>query len=185
MQLTSIKEIIIPLSDYATVTEDASLYDAVTELEKSQREFKEKLYPHSAVIVLNANNEVTGQLTHLDALKALEPKYFEMGDISSLSRFGISNAYMKSMIDTHDLFEKPLDHVCRKAATIKVRNFLKPIEESEFIDENATLNEAIHQFVVGNHLRSILVRRDKKVIGILRLPDIFHEISNRIQTCER
>ena len=184
MKSISVKEMTTPLSDYATVTEDASLHDAVAELEKTQQKFKDHLYPHNSVIVVDNNNKVIGRITQLEALKALEPKYFEMGDITALSRFGLSHSYLTSMIGVHKLFEKPLDHVCRKASSIKVKSFITPFSKNDFIDENATLNEAIHQFVVGGHYcPSILVKRGEKVTGVLRLTDIFHEISKKIQSC--
>ncbi|VEN74616.1 conserved hypothetical protein [Candidatus Desulfarcum epimagneticum] len=182
MKSTGIKEIIIPLSKYATVDEDAYLYEAVAELEMTREKSKLNLYPHSSVIVLRNNEEAIGILTYLDTFKALEPKYMEMGDISSLSRFGLSHKYLKSMLEAHNLFEKPLDDICRKASELKVKNFMRSPEEAEFVDENATLNEVVHQFVVGNY-PSLLVTDGEKIIGALKLSDVFHEISVRIKEC--
>ena len=34
-----VKDLMVPLSEYATVSEDATLYEAVAELEKAQEEF--------------------------------------------------------------------------------------------------------------------------------------------------
>jgi len=182
MKSTDIKEMIIPLSEYATVDEDAYLYEAVAELEMTHEKSENNLYPHRSVVILSKEGEVEGILTYLDVLKSLEPKYLAMGDVSSLSRFGLSHEYLKSMLDTHNLFEEPLDHVCRKASELKVKDFIRPLSESDFIGEDATLNELIHQFVVG-HCPSILATRGGKVIGVLRLADVFHEISARIKSC--
>ncbi len=185
MQSTSIKGIIIPLSDYTTVNEDASLYDAVAELEKTRQKFKDQLYTHYSVIVLNDKNEVIGRLTQLDALKALEPKYLKIG-VSPLSRHGgLSQLHIDSMADAYNLFEEPLDHLCQKASELKVKDFIEPPAETDFIDEEATLNEAIHQFIMGNqHYQTILVRRGEEVIGVLRVHEVFHEISSRIRECK-
>ena len=54
--------------------------------------------------------------------------------------------------------------------------------EGEYVDENASLGEAIHQLVMGRH-QSLLVTKDKEITGILRLTDVFKEISTRISTC--
>ena len=182
MKKTEIKELIIPLSEYATVGEDAYLNEAVAELEMTHAKSENNLYPHRSVVILAPNGDVEGVLTYLDVLQALEPKYLEIGNISSLSRFGLSHEYLKSMVDTHNLFEEPLDHICQKASQLKVKDFIHPPSEAEFIDEGATLNELIHQFVVG-HYPSILATRNGKVIGVLRLADVFHEISAQIQSC--
>jgi CBS domain-containing protein len=48
---------------------------------------------------------------------------------------------------------------------------------------DATLDQAIHQLVVGHH-QSLLVTKDgKEIVGILRLTDVFQEISERIKEC--
>jgi len=40
MKETTVKELMVPLSEYAVVNKDATLYEAVVELEKSQEEFR-------------------------------------------------------------------------------------------------------------------------------------------------
>ena len=47
----------------------------------------------------------------------------------------------------------------------------------EFVGENASLSVAIHQLLLGHH-QSLLVTSDKDIVGILRLTDVFREISN-------
>lgn len=54
--------------------------------------------------------------------------------------------------------------------------------EGEYVAENATLDEAIHLLVMGNH-QSLLVPRDKSIIGILRLTDVFREVCRMIKAC--
>jgi hypothetical protein len=39
----TVKDLMVPLSEYATVSEDASLYEAVVSLEKAQEEFSTQL----------------------------------------------------------------------------------------------------------------------------------------------
>ena len=41
--------------------------------------------------------------------------------------------------------------------------------------------EAIHQLVMGRH-QSLLVTKGKDIVGILRLTDVFREISNKISS---
>jgi predicted transcriptional regulator len=42
----------------------------------------------------------------------------------------------------------------------------------EYVDEDAPIAEAVHQFILGCH-QSILVVKKDKVVGVLRLVDIF------------
>ncbi|MBW2216682.1 MAG: hypothetical protein JRF34_05745, partial [Deltaproteobacteria bacterium] len=64
MKTYTVKDLMVPLSEYATVLEDASLYEAVVALEKAQGEFNTHLekapggfeikrHPHRAILVLN------------------------------------------------------------------------------------------------------------------------------------
>jgi predicted transcriptional regulator len=46
------------------------------------------------------------------------------------------------------------------------------------------LDEAIHQLVMGHH-QSVLVLRQKKIVGILRLTDVFETLSNVLVQCPR
>ena len=52
--------------------------------------------------------------------------------------------------------------------------------EGEYIDENATLGEAIRQLVAYPYL-SLLVTRSDEVVGILRLSDVFAKICDTIK----
>ena len=48
--------------------------------------------------------------------------------------------------------------------------------EDEFVEENTSLDIAIHQLIMGFHL-SLLVRKDEEIVGILRLSDVCQEFS--------
>jgi CBS domain-containing protein len=56
------------------------------------------------------------------------------------------------------------------------------LTEGEYVREDATLDEAIHQLVIGHH-QSLLVTRGEEIVGILRLSDVFREICNMIKEC--
>lgn len=178
MAVTTIKELMIPVSEYATVQKDATLYEAVAALEKAQAEFDKNRYLHRAILVLDEKDAVVGKLGQLDILRALEPKY----ELIELGRFGYSKKYMEALMDKFNLWEEPLDHICKKAFGNKIENFMEKPAESELIDEAASLSNAIHQLVMGCH-QSLLVTRAGKAIGILRLTDVFHEVSGMIKAC--
>jgi CBS domain-containing protein len=55
--------------------------------------------------------------------------------------------------------------------------------EGEYINEDASLDEAINQLVMGRH-QSLLVMKGDKVVGILRKTDVFMEIIRVMKTCE-
>jgi len=113
----SVKELMVPLSEYATVTEDATLYEAVLSLEEAQEKFEDKhtRYRHRAVLILDKNGNVIGKLGQLDVLRALEPKYQGMIEGEGSHRFGFTKEFMQSTWEDYNLFANPLDDICRKA----------------------------------------------------------------------
>ena len=183
MQTIQVKEVMVPLKDYATVSENATMYDAVLALETAQAEFDQSRYRHRAVLVFNDQNKIVGKISQLDLLKALEPKYNQIVNTEALSRTGYSLDYIESLSHTA-FWNKPLNDICRKAADMQVKNFMYAPGKGEFIEESAELNEAVHRLIVGQH-HSLLVTRNKEIVGVLRLTDVFKLVSERIKTCKQ
>jgi CBS domain-containing protein len=173
----------VPLSEYTTVSEEATLYDAVLALEKAQQTFDPKKHRHRAVLVYDKKDKIVGKLGQLDILKTLEPKYAEMGDLGPLSRAGFSPEFLKSMIEKFALWDKPLSDICSKAAKMKVKDVMYTPTEGEYVEESASLGEAIHQLVMGHH-QSLLVTKGEKIVGILRLVDVFRRVCDAMKTCQ-
>jgi CBS domain-containing protein len=179
----TVKDLMVPFEEYAIVSEDATLYDAVMALEKAQEEFDHTKYRHRAILIYDKNKKIVGKLSQLDVLRALEPKYGEMGDQKSLSRFGFSPKFLKSMLEQYSLWDEPLSDICKKASRLIVKDFMYAPTEGEYVEESASLNEAIHQLVMGHH-QSLLVTRGEGIVGILRLTDVFSAIFHTIKACE-
>ncbi len=185
MKTIGVKELMVPLEDYVTISEEATLFEAVSALEKARDEIDRTRYQdlHRAVLVSDKDNRIVGKIGMLDMLKALEPRYRELGDPGRLSRAGFSVQFLQSMLDHASLWSSPLKDLCSKAATLKVKNFLNAPTEGEYVEESAGLDEAIHQLLMGHH-QSLLVTKDKNIVGILRVCDVFLEVSKTMKTCK-
>ncbi len=181
MKIITTKDLMVPLEEYATVSDSATLYEAVLALEEAQEKYQQLPYKHRAVLILDAKKQVVGKLSQLDIIKALEPKYGEMGDVKSLSRFGLSRKFISSIMEHNYLWESPLKDICQKAAGIKVKGFMHKPDDGEYVNEDASLEMACHQLVLGHH-QSLLVTRGSKIIGILRLTDVFNAIFQIMKT---
>jgi CBS domain-containing protein len=181
MKTIQVKDVMIALEDYATVSEDATLYEAVLALEKAQEEFDQSRYHHRAVLVYDDQHKIVGKISQLDMLMALEPNY-QIVDFEKLSRFGYSLDYLQTIAKT-SFWDKPLKHICKKAATSIVKDFMHTPKQGEYIKEDANLDEAIHQLITQKAL-SLLVTREQDIVGILRLTDIFTFVCKNIKACE-
>lgn len=186
MEKIVVKDLMVPLEEYATVSEGATLFEAVMALEKAHEELDRSRfkYLHRAILVLDKNNKVVGKISQLDALRALEPKYGEMGDTGAISRAGFSPRFLKSMMERYSIFGGTVREICSKAAKLNVNAFMYTPGEGEYIEETAHLGEAIHQLVMGRH-QSLLVTSQEKIVGVLRLTDVFKEIFEIMKTCEK
>jgi CBS domain-containing protein len=184
MKSFTVRDLMVPLSEYATVSEDATLYDAVLALEIAQEKFEEKhtRYHHRAILVLDKNGNVVGKLSQLDVLRALEPKYQEMIEGKGSHRFGFTKQFMQSMLQEYHLFANPLEDICRKAGVKNVKTFMYTPSEGEYVSEDVSLAEAIHQLIMGHH-QSLLVTRDTTIVGVLRLTDVFAAIFHKMKEC--
>ena len=183
MKSYSVKELMVPLSEYATVTEDATLYEAVLSLEEAQENFEDKhtRYRHRAVLILDKNGDVVGKLGQIDVLRALEPQYQNMKGEGS-HRFGFTKEFMQSTWEDYNLFASPLDDICRNAGEENVRKFMYTPTEGEYVSEDASLDVAAHQLVLGHH-ESLLVTRGDRIVGILRLTDVFASVFHTMKEC--
>jgi CBS-domain-containing membrane protein len=184
MKTRKVKDLMVPLAGYATVNEEASLHAAVLALEEAQKRFRQDRYKHRAILVLDKSKHVVGKLSQLDVLKGLEGGYKKMGDFKGISHTGFSTEFIKSMVDKYDLWKKPLEDICRRSPHIKVKDIMYTPTEGEYVHQEATLDQALHQLVVGHH-QSLLVTKDgKEIVGILRLTDVFQEVCEMIKVCQ-
>ena len=178
------KDLMVPLSEYATVTEDATLYESLLSLEEAQEKFEDKhtRYRHRAILILDKEGNVVGKLSQLDMLRALEPKYKDMLLGEGYRQYGFTKDFMKFMLEGYNLFANPLDGICRKAGEQTVNKFMSTPTEGEYVSEDASLDLAIHQFIMGNH-QSLLVTGGEKIVGILRLTDVFATVFHKMREC--
>lgn len=182
METYVVKDLMVPLDEYATVDEDATLFEAVMALEKAQLEYSSSHYLHRAILILDKEQKVIGKISQIDVLRALEPKYAQMQGIEGQSRHGISKQFAKSLMVQYRLFDSPMKDICKTAGTKKVREFMYTPTEGEYVSGDATLDEAIHQLVLGQH-QSLLVTRDEEIVGVLRLVDVFAAVFQTMKEC--
>jgi len=189
MKSYKVKEMMVPLSEYATVPEAASLLEAVKALKKAQAAFDQERYRHRAILVIDKNNHVVGKLSQHDIIQALEPNYNDMKKTihdRSIHRLGFSDAFFKSTLEQYHLWEKALDNLCNKAVHFRVKDTMYIPSKGEFVKESTSMDEAIHRLIIGEH-HSLLVTADhdaSDIVGILRLTDVFEFISAAMLECE-
>jgi len=180
MKTIKVKELMVPLEAYATVSREATLRDAVLALEKAQMTLDPSRHKHRAILVLDESGKVVSKITMKNIIVALEPNYGKVEGMEVLERSGYSPDLIQDMLENSALWAEPLQFFCERAASLKVSDFIQAPSEGEYIDENATLGEATHKLIVQPYL-SLLVTKDDEVVGILRLSDVFTKVCDLVK----
>ena len=183
MKSIAVKDVMIGLADYPTISEDASLFESVMALEEAHCRESGPSYKYRALLVIDNKGRVIGKLDHLSVLHALEPEFQDIGDVSMLTRHGLGPGFLRNITRDFDLLQKPLDDICKKASKLTVHRIMHVPAKNEYIDQDATLNEGIHQLVIGHH-QSLLATHKDNVVGLLRLSDVYHAVLEMMRKCE-
>jgi CBS domain-containing protein len=182
MKTIKVRELMVPLEDYATVSQEATLLEAVLALEKAQMALDPSRYKHRAILVLDENGKVASKITMKNILVVLEPNYGKVEGTGVLERSGYSPDLIRAMLVDNALWTEPLQFLCERATKLKVGALIQAPSEGEYIDANATLGEAIHQLIVYPY-HSLLVTSGDEVVGVLRLSDVFAKVCDVIKSC--
>ena len=178
-----VKDMMVPISEYATVSEDATLFESVLALEKAQEKFQQSRYSHRAVLILDKKKRVIGRLSQMDFLHALEPRDANLDQIRKFKQFGFSRKAVSLQQEEYLKSSPPILDVYSKAARLKVTDFMQRPTEGEFVDENTSVDNALHQLTSGSNL-SLLATRGTDIVGVLRLADVFGAVFNAMKDSE-
>lgn len=187
MNKYTLKELMVPVDDYASISVDASMLEGILALEEAQRrEFQgdPKRHRDRAVLVKDSQGQIIGKLSMWSIIGCLEPRYDRIkgGATSSMasSRVGSARVMIEEIMESSHLWRSCLSNIVDDTAHLKIQDLFHTPREYELIDESESLEVAIHRLVAG-HFMSLLVTSDNKVVGILRLVDVFKVVCNMIR----
>jgi CBS-domain-containing membrane protein len=182
MKKNKVKDIMVPISDYATVQEDSNLMETIKSLENQTMKFGSGPYRHRAVLVVNKKNEVVGKVSQVDIMRALEPNYQKIGSDLYLSRYGFSSDFMKAIAKQFKLWDRSLESMCDQARKTTVKDVMYTPADHQKVSDKDSLILAMHQIVMGQH-QSLLVTEGsgKNIIGILRSTDVFNALFDEME----
>lgn len=187
MQTLIVRDLMVPKDEYATISADDTLGEAALALQEAQlheQELDPTRHRDRAILVIDDRDRVIGKLSMLNVLQGLLPRFErERGSSSSLkaaARVGFARSWLDSMEKDIGLWNKPLSNLIEKASTVTVRNLIREIAKGETVGAEDSLDRALHQLIVGR-FQSLLVTSNGDIVGILRLTDIYEEISKRLR----
>ena len=173
-----VKEVMVPISDYITLREDDTLYDVFQILENNKNDSRK--HTHRDAIVLNRNAEFKGKVTMIDIFRALEPNYKKLTR-DSKNAVLTKDSVMKAVKD-FNLWIEPIQSLCERGSGIKVSEVMHIPEGHEYIQEEDSLEKALHEYVMGVH-QPLIVKKGNEVTGILRFGDLYEIVSKNMLAC--
>jgi len=176
-----VADIMVPLEEYAVVDEDATVVDALRALQSSQEKLDVGRAPHRAILVRDRRGTIVGKLHHFAFLRALVPEKKARATQDIFDRAGVDDDLRDSSMRMLDFLTGDLLDLCERARSVAVRDVCTYATVG--IDEGASLADAIPIFLRHQTL-SLLVTRHGRTVGILRLSDLFDELSRQIMQGE-
>lgn len=149
-----VKDVMVPLSDYSTISENATIKEAIAALRASFHRSVGSWHGHQSLIVLNNEGELVGLLT----LRSL------------LVTLGIKDLAEDIWIKAETWSWYFLNRL-REQAGVRVKDVMRPIEVATVNAFDDVLKASFTFFI--HQVNSLPVLENKKVVGILRTIDVF------------
>lgn len=176
-----VRELMLTSAKCGHISQDVTIREAIPMLERSCDGPRDggELLNYGALLVLNKDNVVAGKLSPTEIVMSMDPNYHSQrgpDPIAHTATAGLTPALLKSL--TQDLPSRweLFEQICQHVLDLKVKDCMCTPRSSECVLESETLEEAIHKFARGNH-HSLLVTSGEKIVGILRLSDVFQQLT--------
>lgn len=171
----TVKDLMVPIAEYATVSMGTTLLEAILTLEQAQENFDHGKYQHRAVLVLDEQNKVIGRISQLRVLNAIEGGGETTCDMQRLKNFSFSDNYINKLNETKRLESKILTkEALRRASKKLVDEFMQKPTPDEYVSQSSALDLAIHKLVAGTHIALLVTEGEGgEIVGVLRMADVF------------
>ncbi len=177
MKKKFVKNLMIPIASYVTVKKTDTLVDVMQALE-SARQANE--HAHRDAIVVDESGVFLGKVTMIDIFRALEPNYKK---IKSGHRGGfLTEDFVIKAVKEFNLWREPEESICKRGGKKTVAEVMHTPVNTEFLQENDTLENALNLYVMGVH-QPLIVKDGEAVTGLLRFGDVFEVVRNALLSC--
>jgi hypothetical protein len=180
---SSVREMMAPVSQCATISVDAPALEAVKELSKISVGCGKKDERRSVILVRDEIGRIVGRVSELSVLRGLDSGHAEELRGEALRHFGFGDGFINSMVSQFDFWDRPIADLCTRAAGHTVRAVMCPFSERESVQESASLQEGMHRMGAGRH-HSLFVTTGNTVVGVLRVVDVFTAVRHAMAAVE-
>ncbi len=169
-----VKEIMIPVEQYPSVRDRATLREAIAKMEEAVLEVELRKSLPRVLLVFDEINVLVGTVRRRDLMGGLEPKFLLSKPLE----------YKKKLFDVAvdpNLAELSYDRVVRgirEQANRPVSDVMSPIEA--ILDADDHVMKAV-QAVVALDVSLIPVLQEGQLVGVVRSVEVFHELAQLVK----
>lgn len=116
----------------------------------------------------------------IDIFKTLEPNYKKM--FENYEGKTLTKDYVINAMRDFNLWVEPIKNICERGATIKASEIMYVPKKAEYLQEDDSLEKALHEYVMGAH-QPLMVKNGDTVTGVLRFGDLFEVIREHMLSC--
>jgi signal transduction histidine kinase len=175
LETIRVRDVMVPLDEVPRVRDDESLASAVVALHRARIGGDGHRPPLRLVLVENGDGHVIGRIGHLAFLRSMfETRPFSGSDDAALERANVDTETLRSMSDHLRFLREEILGCCERADFILARDAMVPLDDS--VDGSCSLGDGVHLLVTHQRL-SVPVRENGKLVGLLRLADVFDHIA--------
>jgi len=156
-----VKDIMIPIADYSSVSVNNTVKEAIAVLQKSFCNLDTgECHGHRSVLVFDDKNRLVGLLNFRALLLAIEPRFLKMEGGPTLFKEGFFTERSK------------------EEAEKKVKDIMQPLELIT-INIDDSLLKAVH-LMLKHKLGTLPVIEGDMVVGMVRNNEVFNEIAKAV-----
>lgn len=173
-EMKRLGEIMIPVEEYPSVRDNATLREAITIIKNARLEVDRRKSLPRELIVFDEIQVMVGTLKRRDIMRGLEPNFLVSEPLEyRYKQFDVAVDADLSML-TFDRFVNGI----REHANRPVSDVMRPVESILDADDHVI---RVTYEMVSENLALIPVVRDGRLVGVVRSVDVFHEITRVLE----
>ncbi len=184
-----VRDLMVSATRCGRIHQDVSIGAAILMLEQDHNgPFAGGEVPnHAALLVLNQDDLVVGKLSPTEIVRNMDQIYHSQQGAETIAHTaasGLTPALLKSLTQNSPLRCESFEQICQNVLDLKVKDCMVLPQSNECVLESDRLEEAIHKLAIGAH-QSLLVTSEERIVGILRLSDVFQQLTQERANSDR
>lgn len=168
-----VRDVMVEISDYPRIQGDITLKQAIKIIRSSMISDEKCIKPLIALIF--DGNKLIGTLRLRDILKGLEPSF-----LKSPTKV---QGYFEDRTELSIIWDSLFNEESEKLAARPVKAIMNPTTMA--VNHNDSIIKAAHMMINNDLLVLPVLAEEKKLLGLVRMIELFDEIANRILVDEK